>query len=67
MQTMPANVTVKPQVLISLYEYVVQVIMSQKIGAGCHYFAKGYWVVESDLYTLHTYTIITLFCVRTVF
>ncbi|KAI9580843.1 tctex1 domain-containing protein 2-like [Glossina fuscipes] len=61
------NVTVKERLLMPRYKYVVQVMMGQQMGAGCHYFAKCYWDVESDSHTSFTYTNPTLFCVCTVF
>uniref|UniRef100_A0A1A9W2D0 Dynein light chain n=1 Tax=Glossina brevipalpis TaxID=37001 RepID=A0A1A9W2D0_9MUSC len=61
------NTTVQERLLMPRYKYVVQVMIGQQTGAGCHYFAKCYWDVDTDSHISFTYTNPTLFCVCTVF
>ncbi|KAM7361319.1 dynein light chain Tctex-type protein 2B [Cochliomyia hominivorax] len=61
------NAAIKDRVVMPRYKYVVQVMLGQQLGAGCHYYCKCCWDAESDSQTSDVYTNTSLFCVTTVF
>lgn len=61
------NSRIKDRLAMPRYKYVVQVMLGQQLGAGCHYYAKCCWDAESDSQTSDIFTNASLFCVCTVF
>lgn len=61
------NISITQRVVMPRYKYLVQVMLGQQTGAGCHYYAKCCWDAESDSYTSDIFHNSSLFCVCTVF
>lgn len=61
------NAAIKDRLVMPRYKYVVQVMLGQQLGAGCHYYCKCCWDAESDSQTSDVFTNTSLFCVTTVF
>ncbi|TMW49004.1 hypothetical protein DOY81_005892 [Sarcophaga bullata] len=61
------NSAIKDRLVMPRYKYVVQVMLGQQLGAGCHYYCKCCWDAESDSQTSDVFTNMSLFCVTTVF
>ncbi|XP_073819862.1 dynein light chain Tctex-type protein 2B-like [Musca autumnalis] len=61
------NTTIRNRLIMPRYKYVVQVMLGQQLGAGCHYYAKCCWDAESDSQTSDIFSNTSLFCVCTVF
>lgn len=61
------STTIKNRLAMPRYKYVVQVMLGQQLGAGCHYYAKCCWDAESDSQTSDVFSNTSIFCVCTVF
>ncbi|XP_075147040.1 dynein light chain Tctex-type protein 2B [Haematobia irritans] len=61
------NTTIRSRLIMPRYKYVVQVMLGQQLGAGCHYYAKCCWDAESDSQTSDIFNNASIFCVCTVF
>ncbi|XP_011294493.2 dynein light chain Tctex-type protein 2B [Musca domestica] len=61
------NTTIRNKLVMPRYKYIVQVMLGQQLGAGCHYYAKCCWDAESDSQISDVFSNTSLFCVCTVF